>query len=186
MPKGTKIVYQDHATDLLDLAIHLISGVIFLHDQGIAHLDIKRENLLLSSAGKLSIIDFSISQLVELDTTFTGFWGTQGCVAPEIEKGKPFSPLLADRWACGKVLRDMARECSGSLFAQAITLQAKYLTRTNPTMRLPLHLVRNALEALHQLATYRVQPNSNTFMVNFRKRRLYASHDSVGFQEIMV
>ncbi len=126
---------------------------MFLHDHNIAHLDIKRDNLLLSSMGKLSIIDFSVSQFVENSTTFTGFTGTQGCVAPEIDKGKPFSPFLADRWACGKILKDMARPRSGVRSAPGIMGQALYLTESDPLKRPALHLILRNLRGL-QAACY--------------------------------
>lgn len=173
MPEGTEIVYRDHAANLLNFAVQLVPGVMFLHERGIAHLDIKKENLVVSRTGKLSIIDFSISQFVESNTSLTGFWGTRGCVAPEIEKGKPFSPFLADSWACGRILKDMAHACSGWQHVQAIELAAEYLTRSNPLMRPPLRLVLSILD-LHQLtAAYHVDSK----FLNPRKRKFHMSQD---------
>lgn len=161
MPEGKQIVvYPDHAVHLLDLAIQFVSGVLFLHDHNIAHLDIKKDNLLLSSTtGKLSIIDFSLSRFVENSTTLTGFRGTQGCVAPEIDKGRPFSPFLADRWACGKILEDMDRAHSGIQSAPGILAQALYLTEADPLRRPPLDLVLVYLRGLQKVASYRAPRN---------------------------
>ena len=156
MPEGKEIVYHDHAAYLLDLAIQLISGVIFLHEHNIAHLDLKRDNLLLSSTGKLSIVDFSISRFAKTRTTLTGFTGTEGCVAPEIEKGKPFSLFSADKWACGKILKDMARAGYGRRFTPSLMAQALFLIDADPSKRPPLDLVLQSLLAAKEITSYQV------------------------------
>ncbi len=144
MPRARAIESNVHA-EHLTFSIRLVSGIMFLHEQGIAHLDIKQQNLMLSNAGQLSIIDFSVSQMfVEQDTMLQGFWGTPGCVAPEIEKREQFSPFLADAWACGKVLRDMCYECPE--WPSVILLQAQYLMAEDAAMRPTLQSVLTNLE----------------------------------------
>ena len=172
MPEGKEIVYRDHAANLLDLAIQLVTGVMFLHDHNIAHLDIKRDNLLLSSTGKLSIIDFSVSQFAENSTTFTGFTGTKGCVAPEVDQGRPFSPFSADKWACGKILKDMACACSGLRFLPGILLQAMCLTDSDPSKRPPLLLIIQNLRKVQETVYYAESKIPG-------KRKPYLHRDSV-------
>jgi serine/threonine protein kinase len=92
-----------------------LEGVRFLHENKVAHLDLKPENALvsppdLSSSPHLSIIDFGLSVRVKNEgTQVKGYRGTPSWSAPEVgpdENGPRllYSAILADRWSCGKVL----------------------------------------------------------------------------------
>ncbi|KAH9034851.1 kinase-like domain-containing protein [Lactarius pseudohatsudake] len=98
------------------LRTQLLEGVCFLHEHRIAHLDLKPANILVggSSLPQLSIIDFGLSIRVEDERTLVeGYRGTQSWTAPEVgtedETVFKYSAILADRWACGKVLWHIAR-----------------------------------------------------------------------------
>jgi protein-serine/threonine kinase len=54
---------NDRLTDRLCLFKQLIQGVHYLHKHGIAHRDIKLENLLITSQSKLKITDFGVSEV---------------------------------------------------------------------------------------------------------------------------
>ena len=80
-------VFLDERSDILpnvveSLRNQFLEGVWFLHERGIAHLDLKPENVLLgytdsSPLPRLSIIDFGISVRVESEETMVeGFRGT--------------------------------------------------------------------------------------------------------------
>jgi serine/threonine protein kinase len=103
-------------TEAEQICHELIEGVAFLHQHGIAHLDIKPDNLVLRRGdNRLYIIDFDISvrckddkEMVELSC------GTPGWAAPEIvlDDKKPTSrinPIRADLWSCGAVLERICR-----------------------------------------------------------------------------
>lgn len=86
----------------------LLSAVEYVHDAGLAHLDIKLENIIYdASCGIIKLIDFGQSKRVDNETEgkLFGQRGTIEYMAPEIvtEKkyyyGKP-----ADMWSCGIVL----------------------------------------------------------------------------------
>jgi serine/threonine protein kinase len=100
--------------DIVDFSRQLIEGVGFLHRQGIAHLDIKPQNIV-ALPHQLFIIDFDISVQVSGPNALIDRWcGTPGWMAPEIGPRHgprcPYSPIRADLWSCGLVLRYLARE----------------------------------------------------------------------------
>jgi hypothetical protein len=53
----------DHQIDRLCLFKQLIQGLNYLHNNGIAHRDVKLENLLITKDSKLKITDFGVSEV---------------------------------------------------------------------------------------------------------------------------
>jgi protein-serine/threonine kinase len=54
---------EDHQVDRLCLFKQLIQGLNYLHNNGIAHRDVKLENLLITKDSKLKITDFGVSEV---------------------------------------------------------------------------------------------------------------------------
>lgn len=95
----------------------LLSGVFYLHQNGIVHRDIKPENILVEGNNLVKIIDFNVSKFEENFFTpnlfnskkqFTAFCmstdtGTLAYKAPEVLKGECYSETV-DIWGCGVVL----------------------------------------------------------------------------------
>lgn len=54
---------DDHLIDRLCLFKQLIQGLNYLHTHGIAHRDVKLENLLVTRDSKLKITDFGVSEV---------------------------------------------------------------------------------------------------------------------------
>jgi len=80
----------------------LCDGLEYLHSQGVAHLDLKAENLLLGDDFKLKIIDFD-SAYKEGDSQILSK-GTKNYRAPEIQFEGCYDPYAADIYAAGIVL----------------------------------------------------------------------------------
>ncbi|KAF9231695.1 hypothetical protein BU15DRAFT_82105 [Melanogaster broomeanus] len=100
MQSGGYIIYMSsgggHLTSLIQPDAHLwsvaeqlVEAVAFMHRHGVAHLDIKPQNVLIPvHGGRLSIIDFSIAAFVRSpQTRFEGTAGTEGYMAPEVVAG---------------------------------------------------------------------------------------------------
>ncbi|KAF5343886.1 hypothetical protein D9757_015252 [Collybiopsis confluens] len=91
----------------------LARGVEFLHNNLIAHLDLKPDNLILqrSTSGRiqLRIIDFSVSTMLSnKEEKRSAFQGTMGFMAPEVAECEAdpsllYLPLKADLYSCGRV-----------------------------------------------------------------------------------
>jgi serine/threonine protein kinase len=80
----------------------LIEGIEYLHARGIAHLDIKLENLIIGSDYTLKIIDFDQSTIRgEISTRAKG---TKGYRSPELTVGKCNNPMASDIYSVGIVL----------------------------------------------------------------------------------
>ena len=137
------------------LRVQFLEGVAFLHECGIAHLDLKPENVLVdgkrgSLLPQLSIIDFGLSIFVESEETLVeGYRGTKSWVAPEAgtEHGPvmKYSALLADRWSCGQVLKYFASFLpAGSTSVLGFTYAG--LLSADPRKRPPLREVLRSLQ----------------------------------------
>lgn len=83
----------------------IIAGLKYLHDNNIMHGDIKPENLLLSSDGRIKICDFSVSHKFEgKSDELRRSVGTPALTAPECIQGLVYHGKVADIWALGVTL----------------------------------------------------------------------------------
>jgi protein-serine/threonine kinase len=105
----------------------LLRGVDYLHCHGIAHRDIKLENLLLSKDGHLKISDFGVAEVFsgehpglrasggacgknmgKIRLSAPGICGSLPYIAPEVlEKNHAYDPRPLDIWSCAVVYLTM-------------------------------------------------------------------------------
>lgn len=89
-----------------------------LHNQGVAHGDIKPENIVVCN-GKYKLIDFGLSKFHTTSTTSRS--GTTNYMAPEVVKGERYNPFAADVWSLGLIFYEII--CGSSIWSKFITLQ---------------------------------------------------------------
>ncbi|KAJ4460931.1 putative CBL-interacting serine/threonine-protein kinase 15 [Paratrimastix pyriformis] len=113
----------------------ILYGLEFLHQNGIAHRDMKLENCLLSDDETVKVVDFGLSALVLEDgakpKTLKTDWsalpppppcgathlpdlpGSPQYAAPEVMAGEPraYDGFRADVWSCGVILFAMLTGC---------------------------------------------------------------------------
>lgn len=90
----------------------LIRGIVYMHSMGVAHCDLKPENLLLTTTGVLKITDFGNAECFRMawETEVhlsTGVCGSRPYIAPEQFREKDFDPRAADVWATGVIYMAM-------------------------------------------------------------------------------
>jgi len=92
--------------DARDLARTLLSAVDDMHDSGVAHRDIKPQNIFLETKESNSAIklgDFGFAKRVHTPMSLISRCGTPSYVAPEILKNQPYDQSC-DMWSVGVVL----------------------------------------------------------------------------------
>uniref|UniRef100_A0A3Q3QI28 non-specific serine/threonine protein kinase n=1 Tax=Monopterus albus TaxID=43700 RepID=A0A3Q3QI28_MONAL len=89
--------------DVKRLMKQILEGVAFLHQNNIAHLDLKPQNILLTSSsplGDIKIVDFGLSRMICSHQELREIMGTPEYVAPEILNYEPIS-TATDMWSIG-------------------------------------------------------------------------------------
>ncbi len=102
----SNIVQRPRFTDneLKTLAKVLAECLAYIHSLGIAHRDVKPENILCNKeTNQLILTDFGLSQIVLPDSKLSDICGTLDYVAPEILNSIGYG-IEADIWSLGIIL----------------------------------------------------------------------------------
>ncbi|KAF7247820.1 Serine/threonine-protein kinase 17A [Varanus komodoensis] len=89
--------------DVKRLMRQILEGVSFLHRNNVVHLDLKPQNILLTSEsplGDIRIVDFGLSRVMKNSEELREIMGTPEYVAPEILSYDPIS-TATDMWSIG-------------------------------------------------------------------------------------
>ncbi|KAJ3347726.1 serine/threonine-protein kinase HAL4/sat4 [Allomyces javanicus] len=84
----------------------LIRGVAYLHANGVAHRDLKAENLLLDATGRVKLADFGVSEVFRMaweaePHRSRGLCGSEPYIAPEAFIEPSYDARGLDIWATG-------------------------------------------------------------------------------------
>jgi len=91
----------------------MLDGLAYCHLAGVAHRDLKLENVLLNEAGVLKLIDFGLSHVyprmadkVTVDTSklLKDVCGSKSYAAPEVLGARGYNGFAADMWSLGVCL----------------------------------------------------------------------------------
>ncbi|KAI9513064.1 kinase-like domain-containing protein [Russula earlei] len=147
-PLDEVLQFCDRPDNVVSLCLQFINGVAFLHQHKVAHRDLKPENVVVDTKfqsetfPRLFIIDFDLARFVESEETMMEDWcGTPPWIAPELgDRDGPirrYSPILADRWACGQMVKHFAKHFPPSKDERKATLLAfaRRLVDVNPRAR---------------------------------------------------
>jgi len=95
----------DYKKQTIDWIKQLFEAVNYLHKKGIAHMDIKLENILLDiNDKKIKLIDFGQARFFDKETWMHGKHGTECYMSPECYEKECYDPSKVDVWSCGIVM----------------------------------------------------------------------------------
>jgi serine/threonine protein kinase len=137
--------------EVLDLTARLLDVLGAAHARGILHRDIKPQNLFLTTAGELKVLDFGIARLTDpalssVTTEVGKLLGTPAFVPPEQARGRPdqMDPR-SDLWAVGATMYTLLTgryvheaPTSTEQLGLAMMAGAPSLGRVMPTLPAPL------------------------------------------------
>lgn len=103
---------QPTKRDLKNVFRGVCDAIKYLHEQAIAHRDLKLENIVLAdnlqdgqvSASNVKLIDFGFAARVSAGEPFVQQVGTPAYMAPELSRKEPYDGLKIDVWALGVLL----------------------------------------------------------------------------------
>jgi len=90
----------------------MLDGLAYCHLAGVAHRDLKLENVLLNEAGAIKLIDFGLSHVyprgpdgaVDRSKPLKDVCGSRSYAAPEVFAGNGYDGFAADMWSIGVCL----------------------------------------------------------------------------------
>jgi len=85
----------------------LVCAINACHQNSIVHRDIKLQNIMLDEQGNIRLIDFGLSNFVEVGRYRNTFCGTPAYAPPEILLGTQYKGPEVDVWSLGVVLYSM-------------------------------------------------------------------------------
>lgn len=100
----------DDKLDIKNISYQLCSGLYYLHSYGVAHRDLKPQNILISSSNEVKIIDFGISRQLDLcdrtepkTPTVCTLWYR----SPDVLLGYKDYHYELDVWSLGCIIGEM-------------------------------------------------------------------------------
>jgi len=95
-------------TEKIHIAQEVAIGIAEIHEMGIAHRDIKLENVMITTNNEVRIVDYGLScdmiRRAESVTCKEHYLGTPGYIDPEVIPLNLKSMQLADWWSYGQLL----------------------------------------------------------------------------------
>lgn len=82
----------------------ILKAVMYSHEKGIVHRDIKLENILMDSNFKVTVLDYGLCDVVKKGQRSERFCGSMDYVAPEVISTRSYDGFQADCFSLGVVL----------------------------------------------------------------------------------
>lgn len=120
----------------------LVSSMSYSHSRGIAHRDLKLDNIRITDQDKITIFDFGLCVTNNADKC-RGFVGSHQYTAPEVSNNKEYSAFKADVWSSGVVLY--------SLLCQSFPFNKKGPYGDTSKLCFPKHISKEAKDLISSL-----------------------------------
>jgi serine/threonine-protein kinase len=144
------------ARESLDIMTGVLSGLAAAHQAGLAHRDVKPENVLLTAGGDVKVADFGLARSVAgaIQTKGGMLIGTAAYLAPEQVIGGT-SDARTDVYAAGVMLYEMLTGTQPHTGESPLAVAYKHVNDIVPAPSSVLPGLSPALDALVALATSR-------------------------------
>src|SRR5215472_3026594 len=144
------------ARESLDIMTGVLSGLAAAHQAGLAHRDVKPENVLLTASGVVKVADFGLARSVTgaIQTKGGMLIGTAAYLAPEQVTGD-MSDARTDVYAAGVMLYEMLTGTQPHTGESPLAVAYKHVNDVVPAPSGTLPGLSPALDALVALATSR-------------------------------
>ncbi|KAI9077984.1 hypothetical protein K1719_040113 [Acacia pycnantha] len=123
-------------TEAASVMKQLLEALAHCHRLGIAHRDIKPDNLLFDAANNLKVADFGSAQWFGDGRSMSGVVGTPYYVAPEVLLGRDYNEKV-DVWSSGVILYNMLSgappfhgESAAEIFEAVVRANLRFPPRT--------------------------------------------------------
>ncbi len=142
--------------EALDIMTGVLSGLAAAHQAGLAHRDVKPENVLLTPAGEVKVADFGLARSVAgaVQTKGGMIIGTAGYLAPEQVSGGA-SDARTDVYAAGIMLFELLTGGQPHRGESPLAVAYKHVHEVVPVPSSLLPGLAPALDALVAMATSR-------------------------------
>ena len=129
----------------------VVDAVVYLHEEGIAHRDIKMENIVLDAHGICRLVDFGAAREGGTDTFLMSMQGTPAYMAPEVAQQRAHKGGPADIWALGVVLYNLVSGGSFPFWGRSMEELRRNISAQQ--LRLPANLSPACRELITSLLT---------------------------------
>jgi eukaryotic-like serine/threonine-protein kinase len=142
--------------EALDIMSGVLTGLDAAHQAGLAHRDVKPENVLLTQAGDVKVADFGLARSVAgaVQTKGGMIIGTAAYLAPEQVSGGT-SDARTDVYAAGIMLFELLTGCQPHTGESPLAVAYKHVNEVVPAPSSVLPGLPPALDALVAMATSR-------------------------------
>lgn len=96
-----KQIREDQAAQIF---YQIVSAVQYVHSRGVAHRDLKPQNILITQFPQVKLSDFGLCGFIQKDVKMDIYCGSMYFSAPECLKSVPYDGVQADIWSLGVIL----------------------------------------------------------------------------------
>ena len=127
----------------------IVDAVVYLHDKGICHRDIKCENVVLDADGTCKLVDFGAAKEGGADTFLMSMQGTPAYMAPEVAQQRAHKGAPADVWALGVLLYNLVSGGAFPFWGKNMDELRRNITQQQ--LKLPAHISTQCRQLLTSL-----------------------------------
>lgn len=135
------------AREATSIALQISAGLEAAHNNGIIHRDVKPQNIIISTDGKVKVTDFGIARAASTNTINSGVMGSVHYSSPEQARGG-YSDEKSDIYSLGITMYEML---TGHVPFDGDTAVAVALRHLQEDLRGPKELVPETPDSTNQI-----------------------------------